>query len=85
MSEPTPRQVLYAIVSAALLVVILVLIVGAASAGLVPVWWTAVGGLALLLIAIWSVFHWRRTARLLMLSIGLLAVWFAVTIVVANA
>ncbi len=85
MSEPTPRQVLYAIVSAALLVVILVLIVGAASAGLVPVWWTALGGLALLLIAIWSVFHWRRTARLLMLSIGLLAVWFAVTIVVATA
>lgn len=85
MSEPTPRQVLYAIVSAALLVVILVLIVGAASAGLVPVWWTALGGLALLLIAIWSVFQWRRTARLLMLSIGLLAVWFAVTIVVANA
>ncbi len=85
MSEPTPRQVLYAIVSAALLVVILVLIVGAASAGLVPVWWTALGGLALLLMAIWSVFHWRRTARLLMLSIGLLAVWFAVTIVVANA
>lgn len=85
MSEPTPRQVLYAIVSAALLFVILVLIVGAASAGLVPVWWTALGGLALLLIAIWSVFQWRRTARLLMLSIGLLAVWFAVTIVVANA
>lgn len=85
MSEPTPRQVLYAIVSAALLVVILVLIVGAASAGLVPVWWTALGGLALLLIAIWSVFQWRRTARLLMLSIGLLAVWFAVTIVVATA
>ena len=85
MSEPTPRQVLYAIVSGALLVVILVLIVGAASAGLVPAWWTALGGLALLLIAIWSVFHWRRTARLLMLSIGLLAVWFAVTIVVANA
>jgi hypothetical protein len=85
VSEPTPREVLYAIVSAALLVVILVLIVGAASAGLVPVWWTALGSLALLLIAIWSVFHWRRTARLLMLSIGLLAVWFAVTIVVANA
>ncbi len=85
MSEPTPRQVLYAIVSAALLVMTLVLIVGAASAGLVPVWWTAVGGLALLLMAIWSVFHWRRTARLLMLSIGLLAVWFAVTIVVATA
>ncbi len=85
MSEPTPRQVLYAIVSAALLVVILVLIAGAASAGLVPVWWTALGGLALLLIAIWSAFHWRRTARVLMLSIGLLAVWFAVTIVVASA
>lgn len=85
MSEPTPRQVLYAIVSAALLFVILVLIVGAASAGLVPFWWTALGGLALLLMAIWSVFHWRRTARVLMLSIGLLAVWFAVTIVVANA
>ena len=85
MSEPTPRQVLYAIVSAALLLVIMVLIVGAASAGLVPVWWTVLGGLALLLIAIWSAFHWRRTDRLLMFSIGLLAVWFAVTLVVANA
>lgn len=84
MSEPTPRQVLYALVAAGLLVLILILIVGAASAGLVPFWWTALGGAAWLSITIWSVFYWRRTGRLLMTSIGLLAVWFAVTLIVAN-
>ena len=84
MNEPTPRQVLYALVAAGLLVVILILILGAASAGLVPVWWTAVGGVAWLAITIWGGFYWRRTGPLLMASIGLLAVWFAVTLVVAN-
>ena len=84
MSEPTPRQVLYALVAAGLMVVVLILIVGAAGAGLVPFWWTALGGLAWIAGTVWSAFFWRRTGRMLMVSIGLLAIWFAVTLVVAN-
>lgn len=84
MSEPTPRQVLYALVAAGFLAVIVVLIVGAAVAGLVPAWWTALGTGAWLAATIWGAFSWRRTGRLLMVSIGLLVLWFVVTLMVAT-
>ena len=85
MSEPTPRQVLYALVAGGFLVIVIVLIVGAAVAGLVPAWWTLVAGVAWVTVTVWSAVYWRRTGRLLIVSIGLLVLWFAVTLMVAAA
>jgi hypothetical protein len=79
-SEPTPRQVLYALVSGGLVVVVVVLVIGAGVAGLVPVWWTALSGAMTLLWAVWTASHWRRTAVVLAGSIGLLAMWAVVTL-----
>ncbi len=83
MSEPSPRQVLYALVAAGFLAVVAILIVGAAVAGLVPVWWSIVMAACLLAIAIWSAINWRRTAPVLLVSIGLLVIWAAGTLIVA--
>lgn len=73
--DPTPRQVLYALVSAGFWLVVLVLVVGAAVTGAVPVWWTAVMGLALAASGAWGALNWRRTGPILLIGIGLLAVW----------
>ena len=83
MSEPSPRQVLYALVAGGFLAVVAILIVGAAVAGLVPVWWSIVMAACLLAIAIWSAINWRRTAPVLLISIGLLVIWAAGTLIVA--
>lgn len=83
MSEPSPRQVLYALVAGGFLVVVAILIVGAAVAGLVPAWWSVVMAAALVAIAIWSAINWRRTAPVLLVSIGLLVIWAAGTLIVA--
>ena len=83
MSEPSPRQVLYALVAAGFLVVVAVLIVGAAVAGLVPLWWSIVMAAGLVLIAIWAGLNWRRTAPVLLVSIGLLVIWMIGTLILA--
>ena len=83
MSEPTPRQVLYALVAAGFLVVVGMLVVGAAVARLVPTWWTVTLACALVAAAIWTIFNWRRTAAALGLAIGLFVVWMVGTLVVA--
>jgi hypothetical protein len=83
LSQPTPRQVLYALVSGGFLVVVLVLVIGAAAAGLVPTWWTVTMLLATLGTGAWSAFNWRRTSRLLSVSIGLFVIWTVGTLVVA--
>lgn len=75
MSEPSPRQVLYALVAGGFIVVVAVLILGAASAGLVPVWWTIVMALALVATGSWSALRWRETGQVLGASIGLLICW----------
>ena len=83
MSEPSPRQVLYALVAAGFLAVVAILTVGGAVAGLVPPWWSIVMAVGLLLIAIWSAVNWRRTAPVLLVSIGLLVIWMIGTLIVA--
>ena len=82
MSEPSPRQVLYALVAGGFLAVVAILIVGAAVAGLVPAWWSMVTAAGLVAIAIWSAINWRRTAPVLLVSIGLLVTWAAGTLIV---
>ena len=82
MTEPSPRQVLYALVSAGFLVVVAVLVVGSALVGLSPVSWTAVMLLLLVSLATWSAFNWSRTGPVLLMSIGLLLIWTVGTLVV---
>jgi hypothetical protein len=84
MSEPTPRQVLYALVAGGFLVVIAVLVVGAAVADLVPLWWTGVTGSAVVAAAAWSAYNWRRTAAVLIISIGLMVVWTVGTLLLPD-
>jgi len=83
VSEPSPRQVLYALVAGGFLVVVGILVVGAAVAGLVPTWWSILIGGGAVVIAIWSALNWRRTAMVLLTSIGLLVVWVAGTLILA--
>lgn len=82
MTEPTPRQVLYALVAGGFYAVTLALIVGAAVAGLVPVWWTWASVAVLAVASTWSAFRWRRTGPVLMISMLFLAAWFAGTLLV---
>lgn len=84
MTEPSPRQVLYALVAGGFLAVVGALVVGAAVSGLVPVWWTVVTGLVLGATAIWGVLNWRRTAIVLSASIGLFLIWTIGTLIVAT-
>lgn len=83
MSEPTPRQVLYALVAGGFLLVVAVLVIGAAVAGLVPGWWTGVMAIGLFGFSIWGVVNWRRTWSLLLGSIGLFVLWTIGTLIVA--
>ena len=85
MSEPTPRQVLYALVAAGVLAVVGILIVGASMAGIVPGWWTSVAGIVWVATSAYCAARWRRTGQILGLSIILFAIWVAVTLLVATA
>lgn len=84
MSEPSPRQILYALVAGGFDIVVAVLVAGAAIAGLVPVWWTVVSLLALIAVAAWSTFHWRRTTVVLISAIALFVGWTIGTLIVAG-
>ena len=84
MSEPTPRQVLYALVAGGFLIVVAVLVVGAAVAGLVPVLWTVALVVALVVAAVWTARNWRRTGPVLILAIGLFLVWTVGTLLLAD-
>jgi len=83
MSEPTPRQVLYALVSAGFWAVTLVLTIGAAVSGLSPTVWTIVLGVGLLASGVWIGLNWRRTGPVLLIAIGLFLAWMVGTLVVA--
>ena len=83
MSEPSPRQVLYALVAAGFLAVVAILIVGAAIVGLVPPWWSMVMAAGLVLIGIWFGLNWRETAPVLLVSIGYLVIWMIGTLILA--
>ncbi|MGH8914498.1 MAG: hypothetical protein ACRDZM_08295 [Acidimicrobiia bacterium] len=83
MSEPTPRQVLYAMVAGGFLLVVAALVVGAALSGLVPMWWTLASGAGLSVLTVWSVLNWRRTAPVLLGAIGLFMIWAVGTLIVS--
>lgn len=80
MSEPTERQVLYALVAAAWLVVVGVLAVVAAVVGLSPLAWTAAFAFVWFVAAGIGVYQWRKTSRLLALSLLVFVVWAAGTL-----
>lgn len=80
MTEPTARQVLYALVALGFHIVVGVLIIGAATADLVT--WTATVAWAIVWTAglVWGVFRWRRTVQVLAMSIALFAIWTIATL-----
>lgn len=80
MTEPTERQVLYAIVAGAWFAVVAVLAVVAGYVGLSPTAWSVAFGIGWFAAAIVATRHWRRTGRLLMLSLGVFVVWAAGTL-----
>lgn len=84
MTEPSPRQVLYALVAGGFLVVVAALVVGASVTGLVPPWWTGVSAAGLVVLSIWSARNWRSTVRLLLGSIAAFVIWAIGTLVVAS-
>ena len=81
MSETSPRQVLYALVAVGFLLVVAVLVIGAASAGLVPTWWTVAMAALVVASGACAGFNWRKTAVLLAIAIGLLIVWTVGTLI----
>ena len=82
LPPPTERQVLYALVSGGFVVVAAVLVAGAAIGGLVPVWWSLVGSISTLGVAVFAMTRWRSTRSVLLASVGLLVAWVAGTLVV---
>jgi hypothetical protein len=75
MSEPTERQVLYALVSFTLFVVVAVLAIAARMAGVSPPSWSVAFGVMWLVAAASGLAWWRRTGRLLSLSLAVFVVW----------
>lgn len=73
--EPTERQVLYALVAAGWLVAVGVLAGVAAALGISPVGWTVGFGFVWLLAVGASVRSWRKTGRLLLVSVAVFVVW----------
>jgi len=84
VTEPTPRQVLYALVAGGFVIVVAILTIGGAMAGLVPAWWSVVLGLLIAIAAIWIAFRWRRTGPVLLIAIGLFLVWMVGTLALAR-
>ena len=84
MSDTTPRQVLYALVSVGFVLMVIVLAAGGAISGLTPTWWSVVLGLLVLTGGGWMVFNWRRTGTVLLIAIGLFLIWMIGTLVVAG-
>lgn len=82
--EATPRQVLYALVAGGFMVVVVVLTIGAASASLVPAWWSVTLAFAIVLASIWIAFNWRRTAQVLLIAIGVFLLWMVGTLLLAS-
>ena len=75
MTEPTERQVLYALVSAAWFGVVATLAVVAAVVGLSPPRWSVVFGLVWVVSAVVGFRQWRRTGRLVLLAVVVFVVW----------
>lgn len=73
MAEPSPRQLLYAMVAAGFHVVVGVLVIG--SAPLAPPWWTTTMVLLWIVIAGTLALRWRRTVLALSVSLGGFIAW----------
>jgi hypothetical protein len=84
LSDPTERQVLYALVAGGFLAVVLVLVVGAAVSGLVPLWWTWAASITLAVLTTWAGLNWRRTGAVLTLAMAVFLLWVVVTLVIAR-
>lgn len=82
MSETTPRQVLYGLVAGGFVVVVIVLTIGGAASGIVPMWWSAVMALAIMLAISWITANWRSTGSTLGVGIGLFLLWMVGTLLV---
>lgn len=74
------RQVLYGLVSVGFMAVVAVLVV--ASSDLVPGWWTVAMSALWVGSAVVGGRTWRRTSRLLTMSVGIFLVWTIGTLAV---
>ncbi len=83
MSETTPRQVLYALVSGGFLVVAAILTVGTAIADIVPTWWSFLLALVIASASTWVSLNWRRTGVVLLVSMLCFVLWMVGTLVLA--
>ncbi len=83
-SQPTPRQVLYALVAGGFVLIVIVLTIGGAVAGVVPDWWSMSMGLAIVAGGGWIAWNWRRTIPALAIGIGLFLMWLIGTLLVAG-
>lgn len=81
MSEPTPRQVLYALVAGGFMLVVATLTVGGAVAGIVPGWWSVTLAVLLAGAGGWMAMNWRSTGPVLLIAIGLFVVWLVGTLI----
>lgn len=82
--EPTPRQVLYALVAGGFVVIVTVLTIGGAVAGVVPGVWTLAMTLAIVGAGGWMVSNWRRTGPVLVIGIGLFLAWMVGTLLLVS-
>jgi hypothetical protein len=82
--ETSPRQVLYALVAAGLVIVVVILTIGGAAAGLVPTWWSGLLAISIVLVGIWTARNWRHTKVVLALAIGLFSMWMIGTLILAT-
>jgi hypothetical protein len=82
--ETSPRQVLYALVAAGLVIVVVILTIGGAAAGLVPTWWSGLLAISIVLVGIWIARNWRHTKVVLALAIGLFSMWMIGTLILAT-
>jgi hypothetical protein len=73
MAEPSPRQLLYAMVAAGFHVVVGVLVIG--SVPLAPTWWTVTMAMVWIVVAGILALRWRHTGLVLAVSLGGFIAW----------
>lgn len=81
MTDPTERQVLYALVAAGFFLVVAALAIVAAVVGLSPPGWTFGFAGAWLVAAGIGFSRWRRTGRLLLVALVVFVAWAVGTLV----
>ena len=81
VSEPTERQVLYALVAAGFLAVVGVLTLVAWTTGLSPTGWIVAMSIVWVAAAVFCGLRWRQTGRVLLVSLATFVVWTVGTLV----